>query len=201
MFSTLWSVLFDAPKAFRRMIRDAGLGGPILYFLILGTIFGWVGMMWEAMFSAALGDMGAAFGMGGSEMQQYMAAYDTPLFRVAQALFLPAFLLIFYFIIAAVLHLMMMIVGGANQPFETTARVLAYASGSTAIFQILPVCGGLIGLVWSLVVNIIGLAEAHETTMGRAVAAVLLPVFLCCLCIVLLSVVAGLGIAQLAGGL
>ena len=54
MFSTLWSVLFDAPKAFRRMIRDAGLGGPILYFLILGTIFGWVGMMWEAMFSAAL---------------------------------------------------------------------------------------------------------------------------------------------------
>jgi hypothetical protein len=201
MFSTLWSVLFDAPQTFRRMIRDAGLGGPIIYLLILGTIFGWIGMMWEAVFSAALGDMGGAFGMGSPEMQQYMQAYDTPLFRVAQAMFLPAFLLIFYFIFAAVIHLMMMIVGGANQPFETTARVLAYSSGSTAIFQILPVCGGLIGLVWSLVVNIIGLAEAHETTVGRAVAAVLLPVFLCCLCIVFFAVLAGLGVAQLVGGL
>jgi hypothetical protein len=200
MFSTLWAVLFDAPQTFRRMIRDAGLGSPIIYLLILGTFFGWIGMMWEALFSAALGDMGGALGMGGAEMQQYMAAYDTPLFRFAQALFLPAMLLIFYFITAAVIHLMMMIVGGANQPFEATARVLAYTSGSTAIFQILPFCGGFIGLIWSLVVYIIGLAEAHETTMGRAAAAVLLPVLLCCLCIVFFAVLAGLGIASLIEG-
>jgi hypothetical protein len=201
LFSTLWSVLFDAPQTFRRMIRDAGLGGPILFFLILATLCGWIGMMWEALFSAAMPDMGGAFGGGSPEMQQYMEAFQTPLFRLAQGLFLPAILLIYYFVLSAIIHLFMMVVGGANQPFETTARVLAYACGATAIFQILPICGGIIGFIWSLVVAIIGLAEAHETSMGRSAAAVLLPVFLCCLCIVLAAVLGGLGIAQLAGGL
>ena len=73
-----------------------------------------------------------------------------------------------------------MIVGGANQPFETTFRVLAFTQGSTGPLQIIPLCGGLISGVWAIVCYCIGLARAHETDTGRAVLAVFLPLIVCC---------------------
>ena len=42
-----------------------------------------------------------------------------------------------------------MIVGGANQPFETTFRVLAFSQGSIGPLQMIPLCGGLISVVWA----------------------------------------------------
>ena len=44
----------------------------------------------------------------------------------------------------------------------------------------IPVCGGIVAAVWALVVNCIGLARAHETTTGKAVFAILLPLIVCC---------------------
>jgi hypothetical protein len=85
-----------------------------------------------------------------------------------------------------------MIVGGANQPFETTFRVLAFAQGSTGVLQMIPICGGLIAGVWALVVQCIGLARAHETDTGRAVLAVFLPLIVCCGACVLLGVMFGM---------
>ncbi len=122
------------------------------------------------------------------------------LLQLFEAVALPAIILVIFFIEAAIFHLMLLVVGGAEQPFETTARVVAYVTGSTALFQMVPFCGGLIGLVWSIVVLIIGLAHAHETSMGRSAAAVLLPLFLCCLCCIALITVAAMGLSQVAGG-
>src|SRR5207253_8105058 len=84
------------------------------------------------------------------------------------------------FILSAITHLFLMIVGGANQSFETTFRVLAFSQGSTGLLQMIPVCGGMIAFVWLLVCNCIGLARAHDTDTGRAVLAVFLPLIVCC---------------------
>src|SRR5207253_10132063 len=84
------------------------------------------------------------------------------------------------FIGSEIVHVCLMIVGGANQSFETTFRVIAVAQGSTGPLQMIPVCGGLIAGVWALVCNCIGLARAHETDTGRAVLAVFLPLIVCC---------------------
>ena len=46
--------------------------------------------------------------------------------------------------------------------------------------MILPVCGGIISGIWCLVVECIGLARAHQTTAGRALLAILLPIIVCC---------------------
>ena len=91
---------------------------------------------------------------------------------VAMIILLPLFLVIFLFIWSGLVHLCLMIVGGANQPFETTFRVLAFSQGSAGPLQIIPLCGGLISGVWAIVCNCIGLARAHETDTGRAVLAV-----------------------------
>src|SRR5206468_3469341 len=77
-------------------------------------------------------------------------------------------------------HLSLMLVGGANKAFETTFRVISFSQGSTAPLQLVPCCGGFVALIWCLVANCIGVARAHEIDTGRATLAVLLPVIVCC---------------------
>jgi len=99
---------------------------------------------------------------------------------VAFIILLPLFVVIGLFVGSAVVHVCLMIVGGANQPFETTYRVVAFTQGSTGPLQMIPVCGGAIAGIWGLVSTCIGLSRAHQTDTGRAVLAVLLPVIICC---------------------
>jgi hypothetical protein len=99
---------------------------------------------------------------------------------VAMIILLPLFIVIVLFIWSAIVHLCLMIVGGANQPFETTFRVVAFTQGSAGPLQIVPLCGGVISFVWAIVCYCIGLARAHETDTGRAVLAVFLPLIVCC---------------------
>ena len=98
----------------------------------------------------------------------------------AMIILLPLFIVIGLFIGSAIVHLCLMMVGGANQSFETTFRVLAFSQGSAGPLQIIPVCGGVISGVWAVVCNCIGLARAHETDTGRAVLAIFLPLIVCC---------------------
>src|SRR5437762_14239207 len=112
---------------------------------------------------------------------------------VAFVILFPLAIIIGLFIGAAIIHLCLMIVGGANQPFETTFRVLAFTQGATGVLQVIPICGGVIAAVWGLVVNCIGLARAHETDTGRAVLAVFLPVIVCCGGGLVLAMMVGFG--------
>jgi hypothetical protein len=99
--------------------------------------------------------------------------------------FLPLIAVVAMFVSAAIYHVMLLLLGAARQPFETTMRVVAYSMGSTSVLQIVPVCGGVFAAVWAIVANIIGLARTHEISTGKAAAAVLLPVLACCVIIAL----------------
>jgi hypothetical protein len=90
------------------------------------------------------------------------------------------FILIGMFVSGAITHVCLMLLGGANQPYETTLRVMSYSSGSASVLQLIPLCGGMISGIYTIVLNCIGLARAHQTDTWRAVLAVLLPAFICC---------------------
>lgn len=81
---------------------------------------------------------------------------------------------------AGITHVCLMIFKGANMPYETTFRVMGYANGSTAWLNIVPFVGPLVAAIYTLVLSVIGLREAHETTTGKAIGAVLLPIAVCC---------------------
>jgi len=99
------------------------------------------------------------------------------------------------FVWAAVTHLMLMLFGGAHFSYETTYRVTAYTVGTGSLLSLVPVCGQLITTITMLVLYCIGIANAHETSSGKAVAAVLLPFLSCCG----LAVAVGIFIAQARG--
>src|SRR5438105_1123807 len=113
-----------------------------------------------------------------------------PLFFI---ILVPLVVAISAFISSAILHLCLMIVGGAKQPFETTFRVVCFAGGSANPLLVIPICGGLIGGIWKIVLSCIGLARAHETDTGRAVLAVALPLIVCCGGALVLGMMVGLG--------
>jgi hypothetical protein len=90
------------------------------------------------------------------------------------------FLIIFgLFLWSGFLHLLLMLVRGAKNGFEATFRVVSYANGAN-LFLAIPFCGGMIALIWTMVISIIGLKEAHGTSGGKASFAVLFPLILCC---------------------
>jgi len=169
---TLVMVLTKPDAAFRAMKIEGGLVEPLIYALIGG----WLGGVVTFLFSLGFKSMGLfanrnnAFGM----------MTGMGIGSIAFIILLPVVIVIGLFIGAAIVHLCLMIVGGANKTFETTFRVLAFSQGSTGPLQMIPVCGGLIAGVWGLVVTCIGLARAHETETGRAVFAVFLPLVVCC---------------------
>ena len=78
---------------------------------------------------------------------------------------------------AAVTHAVLAMAGGARHGIGATLRVYCYTY-SPAVLAIVPWVGMVAAAIWGIVIAIIGLREAHETTTVRAAAAILLPVFL-----------------------
>src|SRR5205085_1767238 len=100
------------------------------------------------------------------------------LFEVAAA---PFAILISVFVGAGVVHLLLMLFGGAKRGFEATLRVRCYCEAA-AVLNILPFCGVFLQMALLVVLLVIGLSAAHGTSRGVAAAAVLLPMVLVCCC-------------------
>ena len=163
-------VLGKPAAAFTVMKREGGLFEPLIYALIGWCVGFFIFVLFRLMLPslANLGDrnpLGAAFG-----------GISFVLFIIL----LPIFFALCVFIGSAIIHLCLMILGGAKQTFETTFRVVCFAAGSTGPLMIVPFCGGFIGGIWGIVAECIGLSRAHEIDIGRAIMAVLLPLVVCC---------------------
>jgi hypothetical protein len=160
------------------MRREGGLGPP-LTFGIIGTLLGGlIGALYQVMLSASVGGL-----VDPSEMREQM--FVTAFSSGCVIVVLPLVAVLSIFIGSAVYHVLLMLLGAARRPFETTMRVVAYAMGATSLLQVVPVCGAVIAAVWAIVANIIGLAQSHEISTGKAAAAVLIPILVCCVVSVL----------------
>ena len=186
--NTLSGVLFRPVETFRGMKRTGGLGGPLLYAVILGTLGGWLSVLWNSFFHS-LGVLGE--GLGDEEIVGYVT------FLVV-AFLMPFLVALTVFIGSAITHVCLLLVGASTKSFETTFRVSSYAIGSTELLNFVPVCGGLIGFVWYIVAMIIGVREAHGISTGKAVVGVLLPLIFCCGCLgLVLSLVFGAALTEI----
>ena len=168
---TIKLVLTNPTAAFAQMKREGGLVEPLIYGLIGGS----VGFLAYFLFSILLSSFGFM-----SQQNPLAGLIGFGFGAILILLFTPVFLTLGFFVGSAILHLCLMLVGGAKQPFETTFRVMCFAAGSTHPLMIIPVCGGMISGIWCIVLECIGLARAHDTSTGKAAVAVLLPLIVCC---------------------
>jgi hypothetical protein len=169
---TLQMVLSRPTVAFTTMRREGGLTEPLFYVLIGGTFGLLIYFLYNFLFQS--------FGVF-ADRNNPMAHFGIwGIWWIFLFVLAPVFIVIGVFINSAIVHLCLMLVGGAKQPFETTFRVICFAAGSVGPLLVVPFCGGLVAGVWRIVLECIGLARAHETDTGRAVLAVLLPLVICC---------------------
>jgi len=176
--ATVKTVLLEPDKTFATMKREGGIATPLLYNLILGCICIYINIGFQVMMGQAGRLVRPGFHSGG--VNPAVAAFSVGFMLIAWGFLVPIALVIGSFIGAGIIHLSLMLVGGIKQPFETTYRVLCYCAGSTVVFQVIPVCGGVIAAVWNIVIVCIGMAKAHEISTGKAVLGVLLPTICCC---------------------
>ncbi|HVN32789.1 MAG TPA: YIP1 family protein [Thermoanaerobaculaceae bacterium] len=196
LYETAKLFLTAPSQAFARMSLTGTLGRPLLY----AVIFGWLGIIASQAYSLAF--RGAIHGFL-SSLPGYSPrlAFGLPVAATAAVMiFAPVLVLLGIFIWSAIVHLFLMLVGGANTGFASTVRAVAYSS-TVQIVQVIPLCGGTIAAVWALVLYIIGLAIAHRTTQGKSALAVLLPLALCCVCVAILVAAFGAAIAAAIGHL
>jgi len=178
---------------FSDMRREGGFGAPLLYALIGGMIGGVIGAIPQVFLQVLMA------GANGNQADIGMAAGMGVGMTIAMLIFLPIFLVIGMFISSAMYHVMLMLLGGANFPYEATFRAIAYASGSAALLQAIPFCGQYVNGIVSLVFMIIGIMKVQEISGFKATAAVLLPAVVCCF-VIFAVVFAVMGIAVAASG-
>ena len=94
---------------------------------------------------------------------------------------------LFVIIEGGVLHLLLLITGGAKGGFSATMRAICYSAGPQLISWI-PILG-TVGSVYSLVLLIWGLVRLHRAEWWRPVLSFVLVFAFCCCCWIL--VVAG----------
>jgi hypothetical protein len=173
LFKTVNQVLFSPSAFFKKMPVTGGLTDPLLYAMIVGT----VGLLFLSVWRIVLHDPMQSFVT--PEMSAAGRGLSSNVASPLGTAMMPFLLIIWLFIVSGMLHLFLMIVGGAKAGFEATFRVVSY-SVSPYLLMVIPYCGVLITPLWALSLFMIGIRDAHETTGGKATAAVLFPFLLCC---------------------
>ncbi len=186
LIGTITGVLFSPGATFSQMKREGGWGEPLGFAALVGSIGVWMAQLWDMVTNSVLA------AMTGMNVEQVAASNATEIWF---ALFAPLLVCAATFFGAAIVHVLLIMLGGAEQPYETTFRVMCY-TWSAGLFNIIPICGIFMAAIWRLVVQIIGIREAQEVPTGKAAAAVLIPFLVACFCLMFLFI--AIGVASLA---
>ena len=154
-FQTATKCLVTPKKFFSTLPRQGGFLNPILFGIMTMVVGAVLAILWVNLYYSAIGLIG--------------------FFIIMARVILYAFIAIpiVLFVWTGILHLCLLLVGGANEGYQGTFRVVSYSS-VTSLFNAIPVVGAIASL-WGIALTVIGLREVHNTSAGRSVAAVLIP--------------------------
>jgi hypothetical protein len=179
------------PKEFVDELPPGGGHGPAITFLL--ALF-----VCEVSIPMLLCWLPALFlGLGGPAFNQLVGAKSIESILVVGfgflliAILAPVLGILAFYLWASIVHVAGKI-AGLRGPFEYTARACAYGSAPMALniflmpLILLPIIGILAQLggyalqIWQIVLTVMAVRQLHETTVGRAVVAVLAPIAVCC---------------------
>ena len=184
-------------ESFTRMSLSVDLVRPLAYYVIVVLFGTGMNLLWSLLFFRSVANFVRLLAPNEALRAQMESLLKAPtgIGLVLQFVVTPFIALIVLFVWAAIVHVVLVLLGGARNGFATSLRVLCYARTS-ALAQVIPIVGGLVAVVWELAMQIAGLAEAHRAEGWKAALAVLLPIVVCCSCIVLAVALFGAAMLQ-----
>jgi len=155
--------VFSPAEFFSRMPLRRGLLNPLTYGLILETVGNMAGYLSGFLVENPL----------------FPQAHLTGSLMMIVGVLIPVIAGLWLILWALLLHVSLFLVGGANEDFEASFRIVAYSSAPD-LLNAVPVVGSFIALVWKLSILIPGVREVHCISTAKATAAVFLPLVCCC---------------------
>jgi hypothetical protein len=182
IFPTALRFITSPIEAFTKMSLTVDLVRPVAYFVIWALIGAIISQIWSFVLFDSI--LGVVRSVAGSQFEKLAPFIQKPgaIQLVLGLVVTPLIALIVLFVWTAIVHFVLTLLGGATRGFATTLRVMCYAQ-TTQLAVVIPGLGGFIAFVWRLILEVLGLSQAHKTETWKAALAVLLPLLLCCLCI------------------
>jgi hypothetical protein len=184
---TLQGSMLGPSRFFRTMRRDNGFFDPLVYAMIFGSLSIVISVIWELTLSAARNPF-LESSPSGELLRMGPVLYGLTI------ILSPIAATLLVLVTSVILHVALLVLGGARHGFRTSFRVVCYSQGA-GMLNLVPYLGAFAGSVWNLVLLAIGLRESHETAAWKAVLAVL------GLVVAWLGVVLALGLLVVAAGL
>lgn len=177
---TIWAILSSPGKFFSSMPTDFGHWQP----LKLAITSAFISSIITFLLQIALRQMAAGSSFAGLDAQTRAAANmgEGVGFLMAAgcvAVCVPPIVIVGMYLISAILHLPLLVLGGAEQGFEATLRVVCYTYGACVLPMSIPLAGCLFWLYYVALIGI-GLCLTQRCAAWKAVLATLFPVLLCC---------------------
>ncbi len=183
---TVQLALFEPVKLFRMARLDRGaaqLGFAVLTGCVFWALGDLLGRALSAPSERFLEQMIDRYEVPPSfrSMLESQRQLKSPGWTLVSWVMSPIFAVIFLYLSAAVTHGFALLFRQAKRGFAATFAACAYAC-APLVLVVIPGCGGLIALVWLIVLTGVGLKEMHRASPGGAAAAVLAPyAVLCCM--------------------
>ncbi len=174
-WETTIGALFSPIQSFSQMRTTGGYGKPLLYAAACAALGGIVMGLTQGVLTMVTSAAG-----GADAVAPGASLCAIPLVVATTVVSSAIFTVLGVFVWGGILHLFLMLFGGANNGFEATGRAVAYSVGAINTLYLVPILGIIVALFWGPVVYVIAVKEAHKTDYLRATMAVLLPWVLCC---------------------
>jgi len=158
--------MFNPSHAFRG-VKDEGPGETILYLVIL------------AFFYAGMATVMTTLQVFPHPFSSSFTGHGIPALDPVRAITDILSIVIATILIMAIygiwLHLWVFLVGGRKGIWQT-GKSVCYSATPSLLLAWIPVIGTLVGLVWTVIINVIGIKELHGLSDNRAALAVVLAV-------------------------
>jgi hypothetical protein len=165
-----WSGLLARPsRAFTRVPFDRPLARALLFYLIVVIVSAFCSLIVTSIIGVP------------ENIEELVGVYDLGVEISGGALvllsfFITPFAMLFVLLVnSLVIHLFVAMIVRERRTLGATARALSYSVAPYPLTAV-PVVGFMVSSIWILVLTIMGVRAAHETTTGRAAAVVLLPI-------------------------
>jgi len=187
-------LLITSPaEAYDQAKEKGDYGSPILFAVIFAVIGGIFSAFWQILQIGGAGSLMKQIPDLPPEMRDALSGAGGAT-GAAGAVFgiilAPVFAVIGLFIWSAIVHLVLNLLGAlkdSSAGFEGTLRAASFAS-VVQLAYVVPVVGPIVAFVWSVILQVLGIASLHRTSQGKAVAGVLIPIAVCCVCVILAMV-------------
>ncbi len=180
-------VLFEPGRLFRNMRIDS-TGGAFLFGWLCLTIGSVANGFWNylsARFSTTAArelDLSGLPREIGEVLEEILQEAADPSGALMTIVLAPIVAVVAVLLNAALVHVGTILFGANNRGWNASFTAVCYGFAPWLLW-IIPVCGGLIGTIWTVILTIVGVYYLQRTTGARATFAVMIWYIVCCFCV------------------